>query len=113
MAKALLLAWTSPAGDESEAEFNTWYDGTHVPQMRAAIPSISAACRYRTADLPPAAAPQQPAHRYLAVYELDSDDVPAAIAALGAAAGGGRLDMTAAMDTTTNPPVLQWYQAAG
>ncbi len=112
MAKALLLAWTSPASDETEAEFNSWYDGTHVPQMRAAIPSVSAVHRYRAAELPPAAG-QRPAHRYLAVYELDSDDVAGAVAALGSAAGGGRLDMTAAMDTTTNPPVLQWYQAAG
>jgi hypothetical protein len=109
MAKGLLLAWSSPASDESDAEFNSWYEGTHIPQVRAAIPSITVVHRYRTADLP---GTQQPAHRYLAVYEMDSADVPAAAAALGQAAQGGRIDMTDTMDVTANPPVLHWYQAA-
>lgn len=111
MAKALLLAWASPVDEDSEAEFNAWYDGTHIPEVRAAIPSISAVHRYRVADLP--AAPQQSAHSYLAVYEMDSEDVAAAAAELGSAAGEGRLHMTAAMDTQTNPPVMQWYTVAG
>ena len=109
MAKGLLLAWSSPVSDEGDAEFNSWYDSTHIPQVRAAVGSITAVQRYRTADLPGA---QQPAHRYLAVYELDSADIPAAVAALGQAGGEGRLDLTATMDVATNPPVLQWYQAA-
>jgi hypothetical protein len=33
------------------------------------------------------------------------------MASLGAAGAEGRLDMTATMDVTTNPPVLQWFQA--
>jgi hypothetical protein len=110
MAKALLLAWSSPVDEASDAEFVSWYEGTHIPQVRAAIPSIAAVHRYRTADVP--AAPGAPARRYLAVYELDTDDVAGALAALGAAAAGGRIDQTAAMDTTVNPPVLAWYQAA-
>jgi hypothetical protein len=109
MAKGLLLAWSSPVSDESDTEFNSWYEGTHIPQVRAAIASVTAVHRYRTADLPGA---QQPAHRYLAVYEMDSADMPAAVASLGQARGEGHLDMTATMDVTANPPVLQWYQAA-
>ncbi len=113
MAKGLFLAWAEPAGNESEAEFNTWYDGTHIPQVRAAIPAITAVHRYRVADVPAAPGQQQPSHRYLAVYELDTDDVADAMAALQAAAVGGRIDPTATMDMTANPPVLQWFQAAG
>ena len=109
MAKGLFLAWSSPASDDSDAAFNAWYEQTHIPQVRAAIPSITAVHRYRTADLPGG---QQPAHRYLAVYELDSADIPAAAAALGAAASEGRLDMTQAMDFTAVPPAIHWYQAA-
>jgi hypothetical protein len=107
MAKALFLAWSGPVDDASDAEFVSWYEGTHIPQVRAAIPSISAVHRYRAADVPGA-----PAHRYLAVYELDTDDVAGAMAGLGAAAGEGRIDATPTMDTTVNPPVLQWYLAA-
>jgi hypothetical protein len=111
MAKALLLAWASPADKESEAEFNAWYDGTHIPEVRAAISSITAVHRYLAADLP--GAPQQPAHGYLTIYEMDSGDVAAAAVALGSAASEGRLHMTAAMDAETNPPVVQWYTAVG
>jgi EthD domain len=110
MAKALFLAWSSPVDEASEAEFESWYEGTHIPQVRAAIPAVSAVHRYRAADVP--ASPGAPAHRYLAVYELDTDDVAGAMAALGAAAAGGHLDQTPTMDTTVNPPVLLCYQAA-
>jgi hypothetical protein len=111
MAKALFLAWASPVDDAADSEFNAWYDGTHVPQLRAAIPAITAVHRYAAADLPDGGgAGGQPGHRYLAVYELDTDDVPAAAAALGAAMAQGKLDMTTTMDLTGQPPVLQWYQ---
>jgi hypothetical protein len=109
MAKSMFMAWASPADDASDSEFNAWYDGTHVPQMRAAIPAITAVRRYRVADVPGVGAAS--AHRYVAVYEMDTDDVAGAMAALGAASADGRIEMTATMDVTANPPVLQWYQA--
>lgn len=111
MAKALFLAWASPVDEAADGEFNAWYEGTHVPQVRASIPAITAVHRYTTADLPDGGGVgAQPAHRYLTVYELDTDDVPAAAAALAAAAAAGKLDMTAAMDFTGHPPVMQWYR---
>src|SRR5580704_2009579 len=109
MAKSMFMAWSSPVDEASEDEFNAWYDGTHVPQVRAAIPAITAVHRYRVADVPGVGAPS--AHRYVAVYELDTDDVAGAMAALGAASADGRIEMTATMDVTANPPVLQWYHA--
>jgi hypothetical protein len=109
MAKALLAAWTSPVDDESEAEFNAWYENTHIPQIRAAIPAVTATYRYRAADLPGPAGAQQPAHRYLAVYELDTDDVAGAVAAFGSA----KLDLSPALDLTTDPPIVQWYESVG
>jgi hypothetical protein len=106
MAKGLFLAWSSPVDDASDDAFNSWYDNTHLPQVRAAVPSITAVHRYRTADLPGG---QQPPYRYLAVYELDTSDMAAAAAALSAAAAEGRMDMTTTMDRTV-PPAIQWYQ---
>jgi hypothetical protein len=90
---------------EARQRVHAWYDGTHVPQVRAAIPAITAVRRYRVADVPGVGAPV--AHRYVAVYEMDTDDVAGAMAALGAASTGGRIEMTATMDVTANPPVLQ------
>jgi hypothetical protein len=102
MAKSMFMAWASPVDDASDTEFNAWYDGTHIP-------AITAVYRYRVADVPGVGASS--AHRYVAVYEMDTDDVAGAMAALGAASADGRIDMTATMDLTANPPVLQWYQA--
>ena len=109
MAKSMFMAWASPVDEASDAEFNAWYDGTHVPQVRAAIPAITAVHRYRLADVPGVGGAAT--HRYVAVYEMDTDDVAGAMAALGAASTEGRMDLTATMDVTANPPVLQWYQA--
>jgi hypothetical protein len=109
MAKSMFMAWSSPVDEASDGEFNAWYDGTHVPQVRAAIPAITAVHRYRVADVPGVGAP--PAHRYLAVWEMDTDDVAGAMAALGAASADGRIEMTTTMDLAVNPPVLHWFEA--
>jgi len=108
MAKALLLAWSTPASDETTAEFNTWYDETHIPQIRELIPSVSVVNRYQLTAVDPSA-PAGPV-RYLAVYEMDDADVATAAAALGGALGSGKLTMTATMDVAANPPATEWYQ---
>ena len=109
MAKSMFMAWSSPVDDASDSEFNAWYEGTHVPQVRAAIPAITSVHRYRVADVPGVGG--APAHRYLAVYEMDTDDVAGAMAALGAASADGRMDMTPAMDLNVIPAVLHWFNA--
>lgn len=109
MAKALFLAWTSPVDDASDSEFNAWYESTHIPQVRAAIPAITAVHRYMPADLHDGGGQgAQPTHRYLAVYEMDTDDVASAATALQTALGS--MDITPTIDVQVDPPILQWYQ---
>jgi hypothetical protein len=112
MPKSMLLAWANPVDEASDSGFNAWYNDTHIPQVRAVIPAITAVHRYRIADSP-AGASASSVHRYLVVYEMDTEDVADAMAALGTAAATGRFHLTPTMDTTVNPPVLQWYQAVG
>ena len=101
-----MLAWSSPASPDQAGEFEDWYERTHIPQIRAAVPSITAVSRYRLVN------PQSPGRsgRYLAVYELDTDDISAASAALADSAAAGRMDMTTAMNVTDHPPDAQWYR---
>jgi hypothetical protein len=106
MAKGVFLAWSSPVSPDQLAAFDEWYEGTHIPQVRAAVPSISGAARYELVD--PAAG--QPSYRYLTVYELDDADIPAAAAAMNESAAAGQLDMTPAMDLAERPPLAQWYR---
>ena len=103
---AMLLAWSSPVDAASADEFHEWYEGTHVPEVRAAVPAIVDVRRYGLNDL---TAEGAPATRFLAVYELKTDDLAGAAKALGAAAG--RFTPTKTMDYAGEPPVLQWYDA--
>ncbi|HVZ10150.1 hypothetical protein [Rhodopila sp.] len=51
---------------EHEAEFNEWYDQEHIPAL-AAVPGVLAARRFRD---------PKGTHRYLALYHLQSADIP-------------------------------------
>lgn len=106
---ALLLAWSSPTSADVLDEYNAWYTETHIPQVREAIPAITRVTRHRLTD--PVTGEGQPLPRYLAIYEIDGDDVPAAAAALGKAAAEGRLDQTDTMNVTDAPSVLEWYRS--
>ena len=106
MAKTLLLVWSTPASPDVEAEFNRWYDETHVPELRAEIPSISVVNRYRQH---PAPGGEPAPSRYLTVYEVDEADVDAASAALYGALGSGRTTATDTIDMAGHPPAIEWY----
>jgi hypothetical protein len=108
MAQGLFIAYSS-AVPGRDADYEKWYDEIHIPDVRTAIPSITAVHRYRLVDLQGGGG----APRYVAVYELDDADVATAAAQLGAAGAEGRLRMTDAMDTTADPPVIQWLVAPG
>jgi hypothetical protein len=102
----MLLAWSSPVDDSAADEFHTWYEGTHVPEVREAVPGIVDVRRYAINDL---TSDGKQATRFLAIYEITTDDLAASAAALGAAAG--RFTPTQTMDYAGEPPVLQWYDA--
>jgi hypothetical protein len=107
MADGVFLAWSSPVSPDQLAQFDQWYSSTHIPQVRAAVPSISAVARYELID--PADA--GPSYRYLTVYELDDADIPAAAAAMNESAAAGKIDMSPAMDLAQRSPLAEWYRA--
>jgi hypothetical protein len=106
MAKAVLLAWSSPASPDSAAEYEEWYRRIHLPDVRAAVPAIISVARYELVD------PESPAPsaRYLTIYEIDDADVTAAAAALAESAAAGRLRISPALDVAGDPPDAQWYR---
>ncbi|MCC5575242.1 MULTISPECIES: hypothetical protein [Microtetraspora] len=104
MSRAALLAWASPVPHRT-AEFVEWYENVHIPQVRAAIPSIEEVVRYRLVD--PADPERQP--RFLTFYDLGEVDVADASASLAEAAKAGELEPSSSMDLVTDPPVIQWY----
>lgn len=84
-----------------EAEFNAWYDTVHVPEVLA-VPGVVAARRYEivpieTPEVEGAPSPEPPAHRYLAVYELDRD-AGAVMADLLQRVTSGEMDLSEDLD---------------
>lgn len=96
MARAVLMVMTNPVEASRDAEFNEWYDTVHLRDVLA-VPGFVAASRYRIseAQVTPAGAD---AHRYLAIYEVESEDLGGATAALMAAAGDGGMEISETLD---------------
>jgi hypothetical protein len=69
------LVFTNPVSEEREDEYNEYYSDVHAPEVVQSHGFVSAR-RFRLSDA------QQPAgvlaqYKYVTIYELDSDDLPA------------------------------------
>jgi hypothetical protein len=77
MARYVLIANNGPTdGEDDDADYNRWYDEVHVPDLLA-VPGIHTARRFRVVmsrqDVPP----------YVALYEIETDDIDAVMAHMG------------------------------
>jgi hypothetical protein len=93
---------TSPVAGR-EDEFNHWYDDVHMPEVLA-TPGFVAGQRYALAG---PGAEDRP--RYLAVYEIETDDLSTTLE--GLAANAKNLTRSDAMDYQT--VVATVYRAVG
>jgi hypothetical protein len=80
MARHVLLVHTQVVPGREE-EFHLWYDRTHVPDVLA-VPGFVSARRFRAE---PSLRGDLPSHPFLAIYEIEADDVQEALSALRAA----------------------------
>lgn len=90
MAKALLVVATNPATRDDDADFNAWYTDTHLDDV-VALEGFATAKRYVLSDVRPTPGSDPSPFRYLAIYELETDDVASAAANLQAALADGRM----------------------
>lgn len=74
-----------------DAEFNRWYDEQHVPDVLS-VPGFVAAQRFKAS-----AARGTPAHGFLTIYEITTDDVDATFAELARRVGTDRMPMSDAL----------------
>ena len=88
MAKYVLMVLTRPASPDREEEFNAWYNGTHLPQVLASA-GFTGGRRLKAVEPKGPGAPPQD---YLALYEVQTDDLPATLAEVGARAADGRIE---------------------
>jgi hypothetical protein len=89
MPKAVMLVFSAPSSAERDGEYNTWYDETHLREL-CAVPGIVAARRFRRSEVQSASRPpQQALPAYVAIYELDTDDIAASLDELKARGDNG------------------------
>jgi hypothetical protein len=91
MSRHVLVVHTRPL-EGREEEFNAWYDEVHLPDVLAVEGFVSAR-RFRAA---PSVHGELPEHPFLAIYEIEADDLAGALLALRTAAR--QMEMSPALD---------------
>ena len=95
---------SSPADAEREAAYNEWYSGTHVPELLA-IPGFVSARRYRLSG-----EAKEGQHSYLAVYELEADDLTVPVKEIRARSASGRTTPPGDLVRTGPPLTVTLYE---
>ena len=75
MAKYILEVRTNCKDTEKEAEYNDWYNHTHLPDVLE-TPGVVRATRYENTD------PAEGEAKFIAIYEIETDDIDAFMNAL-------------------------------
>lgn len=89
MARGIIYVETYPSSPDREQEYNTWYDEVHLPEL-VALDGIVAARRLR---------PVNGAGPYVALYEIEGEDLPAVLKGMSAA----KLTMSSALQLDPPP----------
>ena len=97
MAKGIMYVESRPSSPEREQEYNSWYDDVHIPELLA-LDGIVAARRLRPIDR------QGP---YVAIYELEGDDLQAILDNMIANAGQLHMSDALLLDPAPIPRLLE------
>ncbi|GAB2851665.1 hypothetical protein GCM10022221_58880 [Actinocorallia aurea] len=99
MARGLLYVATRPASPEDAAAYHEWYENTHLKEM-AAIEGVTLARRF---------APLAEGDPYVALYDIEADDLASIRTRLAEAGKAGLLSAPVGVSTDP-PPVLRYFR---
>lgn len=91
-----VLVVLSNAADGCDDEFNDWYDHQHLGDVLA-VDGFVAAQRFRLSDAQLRADEAMP-YRYLAVYEIEADDLNTPLRSLISGIVSGAIPLSEALD---------------
>ncbi len=101
MARGVYVVRARPVSPERAGDLDDWYDRTHIPELLA-VPGFVSARRYRLVD-------SDGAPEYLAVYEIDADDLAEPLRELRRRSATGQTTKTDALQLDP-PPVVGLYE---
>jgi hypothetical protein len=87
-----LVVFTNAAPDQDD-DFNRWYEEQHAPNVLE-IPGFTGVSRYTVSG----SESHAPAHRYLALYDIETDDPNAVMQELSTRVRNGQIKISDAMD---------------
>ncbi len=95
MPKYTFIVLTNPVAGK-EDEFNKWYNGQHIPDVLN-VPGFVCAQRFRLADVQ-MGGERSRTHKYLALYEIETDDLAGTLKELQARGGTAEIVPSDAID---------------
>jgi hypothetical protein len=95
MAKYSFIVFTNPV-EGKESEYNDWYNRQHIPDVLN-IPGFVSGQRFCLADAQMSRDGSR-AHKYLAVYEIETDDLAGTLKELRARGGSAEIVPSDAID---------------
>ena len=90
----------SKAAEGRDADYNTWYDNQHFGDI-CAIPGVTGGRRLEQA----VTLAGEPGLKYLAIYDIETDDIGALLAEMGRRGAEGLMPLTDALDA---PASVLW-----
>ena len=97
MAKHVLIAFTDPVEGQEDA-YHDWYNTTHISEILS-VPGILSARRFKTKIVDVKGGP---AWKFMAIYEVETDNLGETLKALGATTG----EVIAALDQSTSGTII-------
>jgi hypothetical protein len=97
MAKGIVYVESYPTSPDRDQEYNTWYDEVHLPEL-VALDGFVSARRLRPVD---GTGP------YVALYEIEGDDLQAVLDNMIASAGQLTMSDALLLDPAPIPRLLQ------
>ncbi|HME49422.1 hypothetical protein [Mycobacterium sp.] len=99
MPRGIMYVETMPVSGDEEADYHEWYNDTHLAEI-VSVEGIVSARRF---------APIDGNGPFIAIYELDSDDLAGAVARLAALGRSGQMSSLEHLQLDP-PPVTRVYR---
>jgi hypothetical protein len=103
MPKGIIYLETNPVSPDCEAEYHDWYNDTHLEEI-CSVEGITSARRF---------APTDGSGPFVAIYELDCDDLDAVVDRLRELGASGKMSSLRYLSMDNPPPIPKVYGQIG